>query len=232
MPSCARSNSGHALILGIRLYHHPSFKRAALRLPNPAAGGILAPARPSPYPTYARAPIPELCPVSLEPQFSQPAPHPPFAGDNRPRRQRCRRRRSCHILLDARALSFGVRISRVHTPTLLSAWTQIFHARSGLDQQSRIRAVTHPRLPPFSIPMTLNSIPMTLDSIPIALINVEPLVVALQNIKTASAALFLLRALRARTSDVTCRKSCTAVPLARRRFQVREEARSGSPAGP
>ncbi|KAJ7735464.1 hypothetical protein B0H16DRAFT_1765015 [Mycena metata] len=95
----------------------------------------------------------------------------------------------CAHLLDARALSFGVRISRVHTPTLLSALTQIFNTRSGLDQQSRIRAVTHPRLPPFSIPMTLNSIP-------IALINVEPLVVALQNIKTASAALLLLRALR------------------------------------
>ncbi|KAJ7745138.1 hypothetical protein B0H16DRAFT_1856778 [Mycena metata] len=39
----------HALILGIGLYHHPSFKRAALRLPNPAAGGILAPTRPSPH---------------------------------------------------------------------------------------------------------------------------------------------------------------------------------------
>ncbi|KAJ7714533.1 hypothetical protein B0H16DRAFT_1899056 [Mycena metata] len=113
--------------------------------------------------------------------------------------------RVIYVLLDARALSFGVRISRVHTPTLLSALTQIFNTRSGLDQQSRIRAVTHPRLPPFSIPMTLNSIP-------IALINVEPLVVALQNIKTASAALLLLHALRARTSNITCGKSCTTVP--------------------
>ncbi|KAJ7735461.1 hypothetical protein B0H16DRAFT_1892231 [Mycena metata] len=145
------------------------------RLPNPAAGEILAPARPSPYPTCARADsrtLPRIPRVSNPSSASLRRTHPSLATTGRAGNAAAVNARAIYVLLDTRAPSLGV--EHVHAPLLSLAWTPMFHARSGLDQCFGIRAVTH-------LPVALLSVPKTLNSILIELIrvNVEPPVVAL-----------------------------------------------------
>ncbi|KAJ7745144.1 hypothetical protein B0H16DRAFT_1889508 [Mycena metata] len=164
------STAAHLASSQLAVNHHVGSVSGELGVPygwNPSTSAALA--------------IPHLCPgadsrtLPRIPRVSNPSSaslrhtHPSLATTGRAGNAAAVNARAIYVLLDTRAPSLGV--EHVHAP-LLSAWTQIFHTRSGLDQCFGIRAVTQ-------LPVALLSVPKTLNSILIALINVEPPVVAL-----------------------------------------------------